>query len=89
MSKITFAAGAAFGEFEQPDGDAIVLAYLTMSPEGLAFMWLPALFLAPAALTPDLRKDLVAMLRHHADKLETGEADRRMRELMPEKTGQW
>lgn len=89
MSKVEFADGAAFSDFPHVDSDDnVVLAYLVLSPQGPAFLWLPALFQAPGALTPELRRRLVAMLRHHADRVESGDTDKRIRELMPDKGGQ-
>ena len=81
--------GAAIAEFDaqkvlELGKDELILAFLALTPEGVSFLWLPALFLAPGALTPDFRKEIVAKLRMHADTLESGEADRRMKEMNPD-----
>jgi len=63
--------------------DGMTIAVLRFHKDhGLNFMWLPLLFNnSDLPMPEELRAAIVHVLRFHADKLESGDVDRRMKEI--------
>jgi hypothetical protein len=66
--------------------DGVTIAVLRIhAGHGVNFMWMPFLFTNTEMPLPDtMRAELVALLRFHANKLESRDIDRRMKEIVAE-----
>ena len=66
------------------DLEPIPIAILGFSRDGqVRFCWEAHFFMLPEPIPPELRAQIVRLLRFHADKLESGETDERMHGLAP------
>lgn len=60
----------------------VMLAFIRADTSGeISVCWLPEIFIGPIPIPPEIKQEIVAKLRFHADKLESGETERRMQQF--------